>query len=237
MRLPAHAIRARPRPRGSLPARLAFQANREVRHTVIRVIAAHLRPDAAVSWQGRNLDFTGTVFDGADFSHAHFSGGTVLFEDTQFLGAEVKFVDTIFEAEQFPTGGFSGIVSFARAKFTADVSAFVDSRFAGFVFFGGADFAGGIVHFGKVEFSSGLTTFDNVEFSGAEVKFDEAKFSGGMVGFRSARFTDGEVDFRGAEFSGAEVDFSQAGDWSNPPKFPWKDTPPPGVTLPLKRAI
>jgi hypothetical protein len=35
-------------------ARLAFRADREVRHTVIRVIAAHLRDDAAVSWQGLN---------------------------------------------------------------------------------------------------------------------------------------------------------------------------------------
>jgi hypothetical protein len=29
---------------------LAFQANREVRHTVIRIITAHLKEDAAVSW-------------------------------------------------------------------------------------------------------------------------------------------------------------------------------------------
>ena len=34
------------------PERLAFRASREVRHTVIRVIVAHLKDDAAVSWQG-----------------------------------------------------------------------------------------------------------------------------------------------------------------------------------------
>src|SRR5580693_6873219 len=65
------------------PKRLAFQAAREVRHTVIRVIADHLREGAwgsqpgldftraiaarsekgaAVSWQGLNFDFTGVVF-------------------------------------------------------------------------------------------------------------------------------------------------------------------------------
>jgi hypothetical protein len=32
--------------------RLAFRAIREVRHTVIRVIAAHLKDDAVASWQG-----------------------------------------------------------------------------------------------------------------------------------------------------------------------------------------
>ncbi len=48
--------------------RLAFQAIREVRHTVIRVITAHLKTDAVVSWQGLNFDFTGVVIDGGDFS-------------------------------------------------------------------------------------------------------------------------------------------------------------------------
>src|SRR5204862_2869778 len=46
-----------PDPGGDAPAdeRLAFRASREVRHTVIRVITAHLRQGAAMSWQG--LDF------------------------------------------------------------------------------------------------------------------------------------------------------------------------------------
>ena len=55
--------------------RAAYQASREVRHTVIRVITAHLRDDAAVSWQGSSFDFTGVVFDGGDFYSVKFSGG------------------------------------------------------------------------------------------------------------------------------------------------------------------
>jgi len=39
--------------------RAAYRANREVRHTIIRLIGAHLRAAALVSWQGLNLDFTG----------------------------------------------------------------------------------------------------------------------------------------------------------------------------------
>src|SRR6266851_9642046 len=73
------------------PQRLAFRASREVRHTVIRVIAAHLRADAAVSWQGLNFDFTGVVFDGGDFGGAKFSGGTVLFDQAKFSGGTVLF--------------------------------------------------------------------------------------------------------------------------------------------------
>src|SRR6185312_11182231 len=41
---------------------LAFQASREVRHTIIRVITSHLVPAAATSWQKLNYDFSGVVF-------------------------------------------------------------------------------------------------------------------------------------------------------------------------------
>jgi hypothetical protein len=55
--------------------RLAFRASREVRHTVIRVITAHLNGTAPVSWRGLNFDFAGAVLDGGDFRGAEFSGG------------------------------------------------------------------------------------------------------------------------------------------------------------------
>ena len=88
------------------PQRLAFQAIREVRHTVIRVITAHLKKDAAVSWQDLNFDFTGVVFDGGDFGLAQFSGGTVNFYRAQFCGGTVGFRGA----------GFSGgTVDFSRA--------------------------------------------------------------------------------------------------------------------------
>jgi len=71
--------------------RAAYRANREVRHTVIRVITAHLKDDAPVSWQGLNFDFTGVIFDGGDFTGAEFSGGAVSFVGTEFSGGEVSF--------------------------------------------------------------------------------------------------------------------------------------------------
>src|SRR5262249_60851529 len=52
------------------PERRAYHASREVRHTVILVIPAHLKDGAALSWQGLSFDFTGAVFDGGDFSPA-----------------------------------------------------------------------------------------------------------------------------------------------------------------------
>ena len=109
---------------------LAWQASREVRHTVIRVIAAHLNGTAPVSWCGLNFDFAGVVFDGGDFSGAKFSGGTVNFAGAEFSG---------------------GTVTFAGAKFSGARVNFFLAKFSGaMVGFTGAKFAGGTVDFSRV---------------------------------------------------------------------------------------
>ena len=79
--------------------RTAYQANREVRHTIIRLIAAHLRPAAAVSWQGLNFDFTGVIFDGGDCTGTRFSSGIVLFDGAVFSSNQVSFYGAQFSGE------------------------------------------------------------------------------------------------------------------------------------------
>src|SRR6266536_457854 len=91
------------------PERLAFRASREVRHTVIRVITAHLSDRATVPWQGLDFDFTGVVFDGgrfwgAEFSGAKFSGGEVYFQGAEFSGGEVRFSFVSFDRAEFSGG-------------------------------------------------------------------------------------------------------------------------------------
>jgi hypothetical protein len=71
--------------------RLAFESNHEVRHTLVRVITAHLWDGVAASWQGLALDFTGTVFDGGSFAGARFSGGWVSFVNAKFCGDMFSF--------------------------------------------------------------------------------------------------------------------------------------------------
>jgi hypothetical protein len=73
--------------------RLALQASREVRHSVIRVIAAHLNGTAPVSWCGLNFDFAGAEFSGRtlSFSRAEFSSETVDFAGAGFSGGTVDF--------------------------------------------------------------------------------------------------------------------------------------------------
>jgi hypothetical protein len=75
-------------PAGDTSARHDDLAGRQVRHTIVRLIRDHLRhePGHPHSWQGHDLDFTSVAFDGGDFSHALFSGGTVNFGGAQFTG-------------------------------------------------------------------------------------------------------------------------------------------------------
>jgi hypothetical protein len=82
------------------PQRLDFQALREVRHTVIRVITAHLKKEASTSWQGLNFDFRGVVFDGGDFAYARFSGGEVSFNSAEFPRGMVSFLGAEFSGGQ-----------------------------------------------------------------------------------------------------------------------------------------
>jgi hypothetical protein len=213
------------------PERLAFRASREVRHTVIRVITAHLKAGAAVSWQGLDLDFAGVVFDGGDFTGAEFSGGTVSFGGAMFSGGTVSFGGAVFSGGTVDFSG--GTVDLGGAEFSGAEVRFVMAAFSGSqVDFRGAAFSGGEVRFVRAAFSGGEVRFGDAVFSGAEVHFGGAEFSGGTVDFGGAMFSGGTVRFGGAVFSGGEVDFRSPSDWSCPPAFPWTGTPPPGVVLP-----
>jgi hypothetical protein len=206
------------------PQRLAFQASREVRHTVIRVITAHLKEDAETSWQGLGFDFTGVVFDGGDFTRARFGGGTVHFNGAKFSSGKVNFSGAEFSG---------GLVNFSGAEFSGGLVDFNGARFSGgSVFFIGAEFSGGKVTFNYAKFSGSQVLFIFAEFSGGKVDFGSAEFSGGTVDFIHAKFSGSQVDFTTAKFSGGEVGFDYPEDWSHPPKFPWTETPPPGVKLP-----
>ena len=144
----------------ALPAKqLELRSNREVRHTVVRLITKHLRPTAAVSWLGRDLDFTGVVFDGGDFSGAQFTDGTVNFDGARFVGGEVSFAGAEFSG---------ATVSFGGAQFTDGTVNFDGARFGGGeVSFKGAKFTGSSVSFTKAQFSGGLLSFSKAIFSAA----------------------------------------------------------------------
>lgn len=148
------------------------EGEREVRHTIIRIIRDHLRDsNAPTTWCGRDLDFTNATFDGGDFRGAKFTGGNVSFGDTEFTGGTIFFSGTEFAG---------GEVSFFRAKFTGGgVSFRYAEHSSGTLSFGGAEFTGGSVPFDNAKLTGGEISFENAEYSGGEVSFDDAEYAPG----------------------------------------------------------
>ena len=199
------------------PERLAFRASREVRHTVIRVITAHLKDGAAVSWQGLNFDFTGVVFDGGDFAAPSSPAARSASAAPSSPAARSA------SARRF-SGGRSA--SAAPSSPAARSTSTAPSSPAATVSFDGAEFSGGEVSFDGAEFSGGTVDFGGAEFSGGTVDFrrrvlrrqgrlrrrrvlrrqgqlPRRRFSGGTVDF-GAGFSGGKVASR-RRFSGGEV--------------------------------
>ncbi|MFE2071136.1 pentapeptide repeat-containing protein [Streptomyces sp. NPDC059467] len=210
----------------------AWQRERVVRLTVLRLIAAHLRDDSPQSWQGYDLDFTGAVLDEADFRRARFTGGEIIFIKTLFVGH-------------------------GRAQVVFDEAEFAEGAH---VYFRLAEFRSGTLRFNRAVFNGGWVTFDSACFADAQVNFRDAAFTAGEILFEDAEFRGGRVDFTGATFAGTTVnfgehhlqsiyhtvpparftggivDFSQAADFSHPPYFGLQEAPsglelPPGINI------
>jgi uncharacterized protein YjbI with pentapeptide repeats len=151
---------------------------REVRQTIVRVIALHLRPHTAriagsrISWSNLEIDLTNAALPNADFTDANFRG-RISFRRATFSGY-ASFQGAKFSvAAPFHRATFSGDASFRWATFSGDAS------FAKTTFYGGAD-------------------FQDAKFS-LHAIFDEAKFSGG-ADFTEAKFSY-PADFGEATFS------------------------------------
>lgn len=166
---------------------------REVRHTIIRLISAHLRvseqePD---SWRGYDLDFTGVVFDGGDFSHVKFAMPRVSFEKARFCAGAVSLDGADFAGGQvsFDEAAFlGGRVSFLGCIFSGAKVSFSLAKFAGgMVHFNESNFSGGQINFYGTELTGALVSMHSVEFSGARVEFDDSVFGRRGPSFRKAR--------------------------------------------------
>jgi hypothetical protein len=139
------------------------EGEREVRHTIIRLIGDHLRdPSAPITWCGRDLDFTNATFDCGDFDGAKSTGGKISFNGAKFRGGEI---------------------SFNGAEFTGSEVLFENAKFGGRsrVLFGSAVFTGGEVSFRGAEFLGGKVSFDGAESTDDKVSFARAKFTGSRI--------------------------------------------------------
>ncbi|MBF6278055.1 pentapeptide repeat-containing protein [Nocardia nova] len=205
------------------------QNDSEVRRTVIRVIAAHLRPNAEYNWSANDFDFRSAYLEDVEFDGATFSGdagfegvtfsGDARFEETTFSRTArfdgATFADkarfdgaTFADKARFDGATFADKALFSEAMFTGDAG-FEVATFSGTARFHRATFAGDAAfegatfcsnaRFNEVTFSD-TAGFGDVTFTG-DARFNEATFSS-TAGFDGATFS-GDAWFGGATFSGA----------------------------------
>jgi hypothetical protein len=159
----------------------------EVRKSIVRVIADHLRPEADPYWEGVRMDFTGAYLEQVDFGEVYFPGETI-FENVTFAN-EAVFIACQFEGE--PT-------DFSGAKFMANAY-FCHANFLGTTRFVEAEFRG-CADFEKARFSQCIL-FRDARLLGPNM-FDEATFPNGMSFQECLTGTsDAESIFAGANFA------------------------------------
>ncbi|GAA4200593.1 hypothetical protein GCM10022220_05270 [Actinocatenispora rupis] len=169
----------------------AFLSQREVRHTMWRLIGNHLRPGASrQSWCGHDFDFSGALVDGADLRGAVFSSGSVSFVAATFSDGVVDLRDAVFCGAD---------VMFSGARFCGGIINATD-----------ATFSAGNVEFLYTQVISGAIKFDGARFIGAAVQFPFTQLLGGEVDFSQSHITAGSIDFAAVDFRGGTVDFSFA---------------------------
>jgi hypothetical protein len=166
----------------------------EVRATIVRTVAAHLRKDSAISWSKHDFDFTDAALHNAVFDGTTFSGENVSFDKTTFSGEQASFHDATFSART---------TSFYGATFSGEQTTFEGATFSGQrTVFNGATFSGEHLNVLKVftgedtivneaAFSKRCTTFSGATFSGEQTTFEGATFSGKNTSFEGATFPGG----------------------------------------------
>lgn len=228
------------------------QNDREVRMTVGRVIAQHLRPEAEYSWSANDFDFRTAYLESPDFSNVAFAGAC-LFDNTTFSGT-ARFGGASFSGTtRFGDARFLGDAWFERARFSGGAW-LRGARFSGTAWFGGARFNGsarfelasfsGTTEFGSAIFSdiaqfedatfAGPTGFERTTFSSGvwferttfcdTTRFESTTFSG-PAWFNGARFS-GTAGFVGVNFGTKPISFATPQQWGPPaPVFDWDQDP------------
>ncbi|WP_280266782.1 pentapeptide repeat-containing protein [Nocardia wallacei] len=182
------------------------QNDREVRRTILRVIADHLRPGNEYCWSAANFDFRSAHLEEVAFDGVVFSG-RARFDRATFDG-RAEFGNAVFNGPAgFDEAIFGGPTVFDGAKFAGDTlfgrATFNDSaEFRGAAFRGDAAFYRAVFN-GHTEFRQ--ARFDTAGFYRAtfngHARFDDTIFGGGAV-FHGATF-NGHAEFQRATFNAA----------------------------------
>nr|WP_232541370.1 pentapeptide repeat-containing protein [Nocardia bovistercoris] len=201
--------------RGAVEDHFEYRQNdREVRQTIVKVIASRLKKDEEHPWSICDFDFSDAVFENANFSEVLFEGNAN-FDGAEFYSDKwTVFMGSIFEGDASFDGAkfheketlfmwtlFKEAANFNNAEFYGDLTAF-----------DGAAFAGGAL-FRKAKFYSTDTFFTGMVFAGA--MFNEATFMSERVKFDDPKIWRG-VDFDWNDDASKKPSNILPSDW--PPK-------------------
>lgn len=170
----------------------------EVRRTILRVIADHLRGDSAIPgpWSNLAFDFTAATLPDINFSQTLLPPRLSLAHAT--FSGEARFDGATFPGNaSFSGATFSGNAWFSGATFS-EATWFDGATFSANAWFSGATFSGAAWFTGST--FSGNASFTGSTFSG-NAWLDGATFSK-SAGFDRATFSEGAW-FNQATFSGA----------------------------------
>lgn len=193
--------------------RLIRQNDREVRTTIVRVIAARLQSGAESCWSKSNFDFNNVFFENPNFGNTEFRGRYVSFIGAQFAdkmvsfdGAKFACNETVFDHAKFTcvSTNFGGAIfdqeaSFYRATFAGERTWFHSVEAKSSINFNAATFSSNDetsfayatfrdqVGFTKTTFASRFTSFTGVAFMGESAQFISANFTGRHVSFNTPR--------------------------------------------------
>lgn len=194
--------------------RLAWDDDRQFRHAIMRVVADHLRPAAAVPWRGGNFDFTGALVDGGDFEGIELTGGRLVFAGARFVaGAPLVMRGSRIVAGLLDVRGAvfdSGALDLSKASVGPQAT----------VNFSDVLFQDGYVDI-RTTTIEGCCYLCRATLSGAEIElsesslrgtidFRDARLAGGVMRFDGAVVAPERFRFAGARFEGATLDFSGA---------------------------
>ncbi|MGW4521133.1 hypothetical protein [Amycolatopsis sp. NPDC004378] len=203
-----------PQPPSSVAGLAQWHGEREVRQSIFRVIADHLRGDVPVSWQGHDFDFTGALIDSADFHAIRVTGGTVSFEKAVFPGGKVDFDGAVLSGGVLDFSGAivsGGTLNLGCVKLAGSVVHFHGAELRdGFLDFSYSWLTGGALNLDDMNLAGGSIDFGNAKFSGTRVTFSCARFEGAWADFRHAKFLAGTLAFGDCSFNRGSVEFGQA---------------------------
>ncbi|MBF6333312.1 pentapeptide repeat-containing protein [Nocardia transvalensis] len=214
-----------------------LQNDREVRRTILHVIADHLRGHE-FSWSENYFDFRAAYLEGVDFSFAVFKGeakfggatfvGETDFRRAKFLGG-VQFDEVTFNGPVSFNFAVLAEAGFGKATFS-DVAKFWGVNFDGDANFELANFA--TAKFVETNFWGCRTSFEGSVFEGG-AEFTKVLFCG-YSDFSDATFKDTAYfyvsfdhgTFRGADFGTCKIDFTPVRRWGSPQiSFDWDEDP------------